>query len=58
MSTIKTLVVSVTNEEEGLTATLKTAPDGRVILAPSDPGTYNLAELEAAIQACKEFKAD
>ena len=56
MSTVRTLVVTVTNDEEGISIALKSSPEtGKIVVAPNDPGVYNLDELEAAIKACKEF---
>lgn len=52
----KNIVLTVTNETEGITLTIKTvaAMDNGLVIS-GDPGVYNLPEIKAAIKECEDF---
>lgn len=53
----KDLTITITNENEGLTCTIKTASlvGKDTVSIVSDPGIYNLEELIKALEIIKEF---
>lgn len=57
MSLSKDLTVSITNEEEGLTLTIKTVSAlGKDKVAVSgDPGVHSIEELKEALKAIEGF---
>lgn len=60
MSLTKNLVVTITNEAEGISLTVKTLGmlSGNPVLIAGDPGVYDIGELKRALALCEEFQAE
>lgn len=56
MSLTKNIVLTVTNEIEGITLTLKTVSTGdNGLVVSGDPGLYSLVEVKTALLEAEKF---